>query len=311
MKRHFLHLFAALMALVLPTLAMASLDSPEDGIWSDESKPGSGFVIELQDSTMAVAAFAYTAQGPATWLLATGNYNTSTRTFNSSAVTLQNGQCLGCTHRVPTPVGQATTIEVRFSSLVAGTVLINGQPAYNIRKSYYAFGTLDDVVLGGWAAAYYSIGGGLSGHALRMESKITLNDGSPGTRGRIDLETRPAVGTFSAGTGKYLVLVDSSTSFYVTYIFDAKKDFWFGKGYLYLKTGSISDALPKDHYAARVLRRPSLGVVKKDASDPDPREALHWDEYNASKSELAVSEELSADLLDMEAEARAYMESLQ
>lgn len=273
-----------LLLLALPCLSFAALQAPEDGIWGDPAAPGSGFVIELQNATMAVSAFTYTTTGTATWFLATGPFDSRTLKFTANAVNFVNGQCLGCAYRAPASGGGQVAMEIRFSSLVAGTVFINGQAAYDIRRNYYAYATPDDFILGGWSPAYYSIGGSLSGHALRMESKIQLSNG-PGVQGRIDTETRPAIGSFVASAGKYLVLVDSSTSFYVAYVFDFTKNFWFGEGYLYRKTESIADAVAKPSYAARIVTKAALDTLTKagQAGAEAEREARHWREYDATK----------------------------
>jgi lysyl endopeptidase len=96
--------------------------TPQAGYWWNPAQAGSGFVIEVQDSSMFMAGFLYSSSGEATWISSFGPMTTPTQ-YTGQIVTFSGGQTLTGAYRTatqnPTTLG---TIAISFSSASAGTL---------------------------------------------------------------------------------------------------------------------------------------------------------------------------------------------
>jgi hypothetical protein len=100
--------------------------APEAGYWWDSSASGSGFVIEIQGTTMFMAGFLYSASGEATWVASTGPMTTSSQ-YSGSLITYDNGQTLTGAYQAPSLEPALGNISITFTSNTAGTIVWPGR----------------------------------------------------------------------------------------------------------------------------------------------------------------------------------------
>lgn len=99
------------------------LGSPESGWWWNPDEPGTGWYLEVQDSTLFLAGFLYDERGQASWVNASGTMS-STRAFSGTLCRCGGGQTLGGTYQPATCSGDLGTLSLAFSSPLAGTLTL-------------------------------------------------------------------------------------------------------------------------------------------------------------------------------------------
>jgi hypothetical protein len=117
-------LIFSLLTLCAALPAQAQI-APEAGYWWDSSTSGSGFVIEIQGTTMFMAGFLYAASGEATWVASTGPMTTSSQ-YSGSLITYDDGQTLTGAYQAPSLAPALGTISISFSSNTSGTIVWPG-----------------------------------------------------------------------------------------------------------------------------------------------------------------------------------------
>jgi len=109
------------LALLCALPARAQI-APAAGYWWNPAQAGSGFVIEIQGTTMFMAGFLYAASGEATWVASTGQMASATQ-YSGSLITYSGGQTLTGAFQPaiqnPMPAG---TITINFSTNTSGTL---------------------------------------------------------------------------------------------------------------------------------------------------------------------------------------------
>jgi len=96
--------------------------TPQGGYWYNPAEGGRGFVIEVQGSSMYMAAFLYAASGEATWVYSGGPMLSATE-YQGSLYTFSGGPALTGAYKTPTQnPGTAGSIDIVFSSASTATV---------------------------------------------------------------------------------------------------------------------------------------------------------------------------------------------
>jgi hypothetical protein len=81
--------------------ASFQLVAPQGGYWWNPGASGTGFVIEIQGSSLFMAGFLYAANGEATWVGSTGAMSSPTQ-YSGPLTTYSGGQTLTGAYKAPT-----------------------------------------------------------------------------------------------------------------------------------------------------------------------------------------------------------------
>ncbi|MBK7144692.1 MAG: hypothetical protein IPH76_05600 [Xanthomonadales bacterium] len=220
--------------------ALANL--PESGWYWNPAASGSGYNIELQDDKMFMSAFTYDSQGRAVFYTAGGVFNVNTSTLNSVLYVTSGGQCMGCPYVAPVSTALApveiyfpTTRTARIRAFFSvGTAEINlgrFNFGYALSPAHEHLGVWS--ILEGGSGIYF-------GEALNMRTTCTLTNLIDSFCGeRFGSASRVAVGArVAAGSSLFMVLLDSSSSYYSRYIYVNDTNRWIGLAATYLKTAT-------------------------------------------------------------------------
>ena len=242
---------------------------PESGWYWNPTQSGRGFNIEIQDNLLFVAAFAYDAPGNPTWWVAGGPMQ-SDRSFAAQASMVTGGQCFGCPYRVP-GVADAGPISVVFSDEGNATVTFQGEAIQVRRQDFANLGTNPDGLYGEWSTTegepilpiYF-------GERVSFTGPFTSNAGvlyaSGGRTGATT--TRVALGRYDQSVTSWIMLLDSSSSYYTAYRFRfTGLNRIEGQTWTYLKTSAPSGSglyfvAQRTKSKARVNGNNAPGVTK-------------------------------------------------
>jgi hypothetical protein len=206
---------AVLSALSLPARAIL----PESGWYWNPAQSGRGFNIEIQNNLLFVAAFAYDSFGQPTWYVA-GGQMASDRSFSGRVNLVTGGQCFGCPY-FPPSVADAGPISITFHDEGSATIVLLGE-AISIRRQDYASLTITpDALYGEWSTTEGEPSFPVY-HGERISLAIPFSSGgflyAAGQRTG-DSSLRVALGRYDSGSGSWIILLDSSTSYYRAYRF--------------------------------------------------------------------------------------------
>lgn len=112
-------LFFRCLLFLLLGFALRCEAQPASGYWWNTSQAGSGFVIEVQGSTMFMAGFLYNADGGATWVGSTGPM-TSAMQYSGTLLAYAGGQMLTGVYQPPVSTPSPGNISITFSSSTQG-----------------------------------------------------------------------------------------------------------------------------------------------------------------------------------------------
>jgi hypothetical protein len=144
-------LSAVLLGVVLTNSALAF--QPRTGNWWNSAEPGSGFNIEIQDSTIVVTIYSYQPAGAAQWYLASGPMDKNT--FYGTLDKYVGGQCIACTATsAPTRTGNDGNISIVFASETSALVTLPGGRTTRIEPFNFAIGDPPTGLLGEWIFVY-------------------------------------------------------------------------------------------------------------------------------------------------------------
>lgn len=233
---------AAFAALALSGSAAAVV--PESGLWYNPDEGGRGYGIEVQDDRVFVTYYGFQPDGQKSAFYTTfGTLNPNTGVVTGYFAAAENGQCFGCAYRNPqlTDLGEA---RLQFTSPTTGRITLPGNIQIPIQRQLMYGAHLQDrsVIKGVWA---FTSGtrGIYDGELLWMKADLASQPN--GVSGhRIDAPTRILVGGSTTGSNvpAYLILLDSSASYYKAIAFDNSVGHLTGRTWLYPKTGSLSGA---------------------------------------------------------------------
>lgn len=108
--------------------------APSDGMWWNPDRPGSGLVLEMKESVLAVTLFTYDANGDPIWYLASGNMETPRR-FSGEILEFGEGKPIASrdvAHFQPEIVN-SREIAIDFHSANFATVAIGNGESFEIQ----------------------------------------------------------------------------------------------------------------------------------------------------------------------------------
>ena len=204
-------------------LALAALPAnaiyPESGWYWNANESGRGFNLEIQDNILFMSAFVYRADGTPVWYVA-GGPMANDRTFSADLYETSNGQCLGCAYRPATPV-KVGTASITFSNERTAAITLPNATVNVVRQDWSGYGSNSrDALMGEWSSTegdpafpvYFGD---------RISFSLALSDAAGPYAGgwRTGSTSNLAVGSWSATTGSFNILIDSSATFYRFYSF--------------------------------------------------------------------------------------------
>lgn len=226
------------------SISQAATTMPESGWWWNAGESGRGFNLEIQNNTLFLATFIYDDSGNATWYTAAGPMTNATQ-FTAKLLKFQGGQCLTCPYKAPTNTGDAGDITITFTSANTATVTWAGGTTNIQRFDFAAQSEPPNSLLGEWVFVE-----GSQTFPLYFGERITFNStvpdatsvgGAYAVGSRSGSTSRIAVGDNSGPPVDYIILLDSSTSYYTAYQFALTAfNRIEGLSWTYLKTGSPS-----------------------------------------------------------------------
>jgi hypothetical protein len=315
MVRTWLALLAVCMSFTVA--AQSYRRPPQDGYWWNPAEAGRGFTIETQGEVVAVTHYVYDSQGRATFQQTAGTWNASTGELVTGLLGFSGGQCIGCAYTAPmvSNLGNAT---LRFTNTIAGEIIYPNGTRVAISRYDYGYPAPEDKLLGTWNTAWF---GSITEFAnfFYLSARCTTCTTPNTVQGVLERTRsgRPVVAAFTSGI--YLILIDSTTSFWELYYMTAEPDRMQGVGCTYAK-GSTAPAITSCTGLAEGTRAHSLahaqliyGLSKETSSTPPNRSAEFARETalrmnKASASAAAISE--ITDLVSAE-ELQAHAASLQ
>jgi hypothetical protein len=225
MKMLRMSMVLVLAAFAVVANAQTAIMPPEDGIWSDPSQSGSGFVIETNNRIMAVAAFSYDGQRRSSWFLGTAPFDYSGRRWRANVNLFTGGQCLGCSYSAPALISGGADVEIRFTTQTSAEVFVDGVKAYSILRSYFDRANIDNFVLGSWIFSYQPdiSSGNLLGDAIFLDRETSDAQG-PYVIGFRVADNRNVVGYRTNSNPQYAILVDTTTEFNALYVMNPLKN---------------------------------------------------------------------------------------
>lgn len=250
-----------LATFMLLIAGAASALAPEDGIWWNPAQSGRGWFVVTQNNLMIVSSYTYAQNGAPAWFLSVGTYNRSTRTYSATLDGYANGQCLGCAYRAPTQAGSAGALTIVFADERRATLIQAGETV-PIEKMYFAYNEPNDRLYGEWAYAG-NVGLGI-GDAEFLVFDRTYTSPSDG-KSYVQLRRKFSsvgigLGRFYPESNEYLVLLDSSTSYYKTYSFKMENSrLAAGRWWLHLKT-QLPTGAGSALFGSRIAERSDVGA---------------------------------------------------
>lgn len=131
--------------------------TPEAGTWyipsEFDGKPGRGFQLDVQNSTLVMYFYGYNTSGQGKFYLAAGNM--SSNSFTGDLGTYSGGASFGSSPKDANYDGSAGKVTLSFDSPTSGTITLPGESAKPIKR--YVFGydlTSPQSLLGVWAGIY-------------------------------------------------------------------------------------------------------------------------------------------------------------
>lgn len=189
--------------------------TPESGWWWNESESGRGFSIELQNNTIFMSGFLYDSAGAPFWFVTSAPYSQTTNQFEGDMLSLRGGQCITCTYKPAILQPTVGRIKILFSSPSTATITWPGG-TLPITRQIYGVSSGIDRLFGTFA---FSVVTGTLHNGQWITFNQTMQDPSLGTIAIGKTESnRTVVAAFNAEKTLVLVLVDSSTSYYQSYV---------------------------------------------------------------------------------------------
>lgn len=131
---------------------LAQAFAPQSGTWVVASelngKPGRGFGIDVQNSTMVMQMYAYESSGQPTFYLAVGEVvdNKVSAALNQYA----GGRYFGSGDRSGTPAGSPGQVNIRFTSGTTGFIQFPNEGEVAIARFNFGYGAVPESLRGFW-----------------------------------------------------------------------------------------------------------------------------------------------------------------
>ena len=166
-------------ALVGAGLAQAF--APQAGTWivtsEMDGKPGRGFGIDVQNSTLVMQMYAYENSGAATFYLAVGEVVDNS--VNAPLTQYRGGRFFGSGARSGTAAGSPGNVSIRFTSGTTGFITFPNEPEVAIARFNFGYGAVAESLRGFWTLN--SIGSeGLQSELVELNTKDQATAGGNG-----------------------------------------------------------------------------------------------------------------------------------
>jgi hypothetical protein len=306
MKRITWLMAAVFAAGSIPAFAFTTIGGPAPGLWARPGDGGRGFNIDIQGSTMVVTTFVYTGSGAAIWYLSSGTYNHSTGRFVSTYDSYSNGQCFGCPATQPVVhVGAAGPMTIQFHDNQSAT-LTTPNGSLEIVKFNYGFPSLTGMLYGEWTFNINN-GGLISADWIVFDHPFTDNGTTYAAGHSDDSFLRPALGTYSASLGEFIIVAAQSGNYIHSYELGMDDHRGLGSGWVHLSSsnptgnGSVSTA-------ARVLYEDELVPLAAN-SPPNPAAADVDHSAMVARDKSALAAERASEILKAREALQRYLDS--
>jgi hypothetical protein len=117
-----------------PSGAAQPASAPVAGVWWDRDESGSGYGLDYQNGVLIVQAYSYLAGGAAQWYLGAGNI--ANNVFQATLDKYTSGQCISCTYKAPTLVGNDGQITITFTSPTTADIALPGGRMGHIQRYF-------------------------------------------------------------------------------------------------------------------------------------------------------------------------------
>lgn len=147
-----------LAAASLVGWSLAHAFAPQAGTWVVTSevngKPGRGFGIDVQNTTLVMQMYAYESNGQPTFYLAVGEVADNKVSANLNKY--QGGRYFGSGQRSGTESGSAGKVNIRFTSGTTGFIQFPNEGEVAISRFNFGYGAVPESLRGFWT--FNSIG---------------------------------------------------------------------------------------------------------------------------------------------------------
>lgn len=137
---------------LLTGASFAQAFAPQAGTWivtsEMDGKPGRGFGIDVQNTTMVMQMYAYESSGQSTFYLAVGEVidNKVTASLNK----YNGGRYFGSGARSGTDAGSAGSVSIRFTSGTTGFIKFPNEGEIAISRFSFGYGAVAESLRGFW-----------------------------------------------------------------------------------------------------------------------------------------------------------------
>jgi cytochrome c553 len=97
---------------------------PQSGYWWNPAESGRGYTVEVQDSTVFIAAYMYDASGNPVWYASGPAALTGDNTYQGTLLEYTGGQTLTGTYQAPSGTSSMGDITVQFTSATTGMLTL-------------------------------------------------------------------------------------------------------------------------------------------------------------------------------------------
>lgn len=277
---------------------------PVEGMWYDPNASGRGATIEIQNGVMIVTYFGYGPDQSDRWWQGVAT-ETSFRSdvYTGELNAFENGQCVGCSYQAP-ELNSGSSLggfSITFTTWKTAVLQWAGGTD-NLVKLDYGYSGQESYLYGSWfVSAFFSDGPSNGEEVLSFFDTFEDNGneyvvgnkiGYVGSADYLALANTADVN----GVEHVLILLDSSSSFYRSYLFVINENKASGRSWLYLKSSSPSG----DGYLAAGARlldayESNVSVNKNSKNMDDYYEQLNQLLYNTreQQTEKTIEPELA------------------
>lgn len=136
LNRWFLFIFLACSTF----FSLAHAFVPEPGLWivdaENTGRPGRGFFIDTQGSTVVLSVYAYTSDRDAQWYQAAGTL--SNNQVTGTLDIFEGGTAFGQPYQAAVHLGSVGNVSLKFNSPTAGTIQFPGEAAKAFSRFNFA-----------------------------------------------------------------------------------------------------------------------------------------------------------------------------
>ena len=112
------------------------LFTPVAGVWYDPNESGSGYGLDYRNGVLIVQVYSYLAGGAAQWYLGAGSVTNNV--FHATLDKYTDGQCISCTYKPPSLVGNDGNVIFTFTSPTTADVALPGGRTGHIQRYFPA-----------------------------------------------------------------------------------------------------------------------------------------------------------------------------